>query len=71
MPEVMKVKLRKIGSSVGVLLPKEALDQAGAKVGDEIEIAMFRHYDIHELRRLQKIAKEFKEPFVRDKSSRY
>lgn len=33
---VMKVKLRQIGSSIGVLIPKERIDTLGAEIGDEI-----------------------------------
>jgi len=32
----MKVKIRKIGSSAGVILPKAELDRLDVKVGDEL-----------------------------------
>ena len=35
--EVMKkLKVRRIGNSLGVILPKEVLEQLGAKEGDEL-----------------------------------
>lgn len=32
-----KLKLREIGNSVGVILPKDVLEELGAAAGDEIE----------------------------------
>ena len=34
----MKVKIRKIGNSLGILLPKDVLDLLGLTDGDEIEL---------------------------------
>jgi putative addiction module antidote len=34
----MKVKIRKIGNSLGILLPKDTLTLFGLKDGDEIEL---------------------------------
>lgn len=34
----MELKLRKIGNSVGVVLPKEALAHLGATEGDSVEL---------------------------------
>ena len=34
---VSKLKLREIGNSVGVILPKDLLAQLGVKAGDEID----------------------------------
>lgn len=35
----MKRKLRRIGNSVGVLIPKEMLDRMDLKEGDDVEIS--------------------------------
>lgn len=35
---MMDVKIRKIGNSLGILLPKDALDLLGLKDGDTIKI---------------------------------
>lgn len=34
----IRVRLRRIGTSVGVILPKRELDQRRLRVGDEVEI---------------------------------
>ena len=34
----MKVKIRKIGNSLGILLPKDTLTLLGLEAGDEIEL---------------------------------
>ncbi|MFH1224230.1 MAG: AbrB/MazE/SpoVT family DNA-binding domain-containing protein [Candidatus Diapherotrites archaeon] len=34
----MKVKIRKIGNSLGILLPKDTLTLLGLKDGDELEL---------------------------------
>ena len=74
MSDVFQTKLRKIGSSVGVLIPKEQLDVLHLGVGDEIEVALLKHRNtkeiLREIERSSGIAKHFKEPFVRDKSVR-
>lgn len=35
---MLELKIRRVGSSLGVLLPKKALDEAGIREGDRIEI---------------------------------
>jgi putative addiction module antidote len=35
---VTTLKIRKIGNSLGVLLPKEVLGAANAKIGDEVTV---------------------------------
>jgi len=35
----MKVKIRRIGNSLGILLPKDALDLFGLADGDKIDLA--------------------------------
>jgi len=34
----MKIKIRKIGNSFGILIPKDALDLLHLKAGDEVEL---------------------------------
>ena len=70
MAEIIQTKLRSIGSSVGVLIPKEELDAMGAEVGDEIEIALLKHKDKKEIERWFGSAKHFNYPFERDKKTR-
>ncbi len=67
MTDIFKVKVRKIGTSLGVLLPQEKLQQAEVGIGDEVEVALLSH---------QKdfsgfgLAKRFTTPFIRDKKVR-
>lgn len=67
MTETIRVKLRQIGSSVGVLIPREQLRIANVDVGDEMEIALLTHKkDFSGFG----MAKNFKIPFTRDKKTR-
>lgn len=43
MTQLLKVKVRKVGTSLGVLIPNEAIREAQIEEGDEIEIAMVTH----------------------------
>ena len=70
MAGVVQVKLRSIGSSVGVLLPKEHLDELNLGVGDEIEIALLKHKDPKEIEKGFGMARHFKKEFQRDKKTR-
>jgi putative addiction module antidote len=36
----MKVKIRKIGNSEGIIIPKEMLDRLGVQMGDEVTIVL-------------------------------
>lgn len=69
MSDVLKAKLRKIGSSVGVLIPQECLASLDVAVGDEIEIALLKHRNEKEIEKMFGFAKGAK-PFVRNKTSR-
>jgi antitoxin component of MazEF toxin-antitoxin module len=40
MGEMFKVKIRRIGTSAGVLIPKEVLDEQNLKIGDEVEVGL-------------------------------
>ena len=70
MSDVFQTKLRKIGSSVGVLIPKEKLVSLNVDVGDEIEVALLKHRSVEEIMEGFGSARHFKEPFVRDKKTR-
>ncbi|MDO8554079.1 MAG: hypothetical protein Q7S22_04690 [Candidatus Micrarchaeota archaeon] len=74
MAEIVRVKLRKIGSSVGLLVPKDQLVELDADAGDEIEVAFLKHRTPVELKKLVDegfgMAKGFTKPFERDKRTR-
>jgi antitoxin component of MazEF toxin-antitoxin module len=42
MERVVKVKVRKIGTSLGVLIPKKFIEESSVKEGEEIEIALLK-----------------------------
>lgn len=42
MGTVFKVKIRKIGTSLGVLIPKQIIDEGSLKVGEEVEIDILK-----------------------------
>ena len=67
--DVFKSKIRPLGSSACVLIPKHRLEEDGLKIGDEIEVAILRHRNPKEIDELFGIAKGAK-PFERDKSVR-
>jgi antitoxin component of MazEF toxin-antitoxin module len=63
-----KVKVRRIGSSLGVLIPKQMIGKKRIKEGEEIEISLLK-------RRKDLIARAFgiakgAGPFVRENSDR-
>lgn len=70
MGEVFSARLRKIGTSVGVLVPKEHLKDLGVDVGDEVEVALLKHRKLREIREGLGMARHFKEPFERDRKTR-
>jgi len=67
MVEVFKVKLRHIGTSKGVIIPQEILNQAEVDVGDEIKMTILpKRKDFSGFG----MAKDAKIPFKRDKKVR-
>ncbi|MBI4393396.1 MAG: hypothetical protein HY556_06335 [Euryarchaeota archaeon] len=63
--KALPVKVRRIGSSLGVILPKAELDARNIHEGDEIRVVIKRR-DLSELRGLFKGGP----PFVREKEDR-
>ena len=45
-----KARLKKWGNSLGVVIPKEAAERNGLRVGEEVEIRVTKVSDITELR---------------------
>lgn len=68
--DIFKSKIRPLGSSACVLIPKEQLKDEGLEIGDEIEVALLRHRDPEEIDAGFGIAKHFTKPFIRDKKTR-
>jgi antitoxin component of MazEF toxin-antitoxin module len=69
MAEMFKAKVRMVGSSLGVLIPKEAADKENIKNGEEIEVSVLKQRNLDELLKLRGVAKGWK-PFKRDRTDR-
>lgn len=69
MSELFKAKVRKVGTSLGVLIPKRIAEQERIKEGQEIEVSLLKKRNIEEVFKLMGTAKGTK-PFVRDRTDR-
>ena len=69
MSDLFKAKLRKIGTSVGLLVPKNVIEEEKLKVGQEVHVSLLRQRKIEEVLKLFGTAKGAK-PFVRDRTDR-
>lgn len=69
MPELFKVKVRRVGTSLGVLIPKEVAKQERIKEGQEVEVSLLKKRRLEEIERMFGIAKGAK-PFERDRTDR-
>jgi antitoxin component of MazEF toxin-antitoxin module len=69
MDEVFKTKVRKIGTSFGVLIPKRMIKKNRIKLGEEIEIAVLKKQKVEAIEKLIGIAKGAS-PFIREHDDR-
>ena len=69
MSELFKAKVRKVGTSLGILIPKEVIEEEKIKEGQEIELNLMRRKKLEEIERMFGIAKGAK-PFERDRIDR-
>ncbi|MFN7990842.1 MAG: hypothetical protein U0R44_01655 [Candidatus Micrarchaeia archaeon] len=70
MSDLFRAKVRRIGSSFGIIIPREQLTAMAVAEGDEVEIAMLRHRNLKSIEEGLGMAKGMK-PFERDKRDRY
>lgn len=49
MKTLIEAKVRRVGSSLGVLLPKRALDEAGIREGDTIQLPALARFPVEDL----------------------
>ena len=49
MPEIFTVKVRKVGTSLGVLIPKEIVEGEGIKEGEDVEISLIKRKRLQEV----------------------
>ena len=73
MPELFQTRLRKIGTSAGLLVPKGIIEEEKLKIGQEVEVVLFKKKKIKDMEAM--IEKMFgtakgAEPFVRDRTDR-
>ncbi|MEK6891819.1 MAG: AbrB/MazE/SpoVT family DNA-binding domain-containing protein [Nanoarchaeota archaeon] len=69
MSELFKAKVRKVGTSLGVLIPKEVIEEEKIKEGEEIELNLMKKRKLEEIEKMFGIAKGAK-PFERDRIDR-
>ena len=69
MAELFKGKVRRVGTSLGVLIPADVVREEELKEGEEIELSILRRRNLDKLLRLMGTAKGAK-PFVRDRTDR-
>ena len=69
MAELFKAKVRKVGTSLGVLIPKEFAEKEKIKEGEEIEVGLLKQRKVEEVLKLFGTAKGTR-PFVRDREDR-
>ena len=69
MSELFRAKARKIGTSVGVLIPKGIIQQEKIKIGEEIKFQIVKERKLDEVWKLIGTAKGTK-PFERDRIDR-
>lgn len=73
MTEIFEAKLRKIGNSLGIIIPSEIIEEMGFHKGDKIHLAI----PPSETRKRNELIKRLagvdagKPPFERDKEDRY
>lgn len=69
MPELFKTKIRKVGTSLGVLIPKELIKKQKIKEGEEVEVGLLKENRLRLIEKAFGTAKGAK-PFERDKTDR-
>ncbi|MCL5419862.1 MAG: hypothetical protein M1354_03215 [Candidatus Marsarchaeota archaeon] len=65
MDEIFKTKIRKIGTSFGILIPRHIIKENKIKLGEEVEFALLKKQKVEAIERLIGIAKSAG-PFVRE-----
>ena len=69
MSDLFKAKVRKVGTSLGVLIPKELIKYEKIKEGQIIEVSLLKRRKLEEVWKLIGTAKGTK-PFERDRIDR-
>ena len=69
MPELFKAKVRRVGTSLGVLIPKEFAEKEKIKEGEMVDVSLLKENRIKVLEKAFGSAKGAKS-FVRDRTDR-
>ena len=69
MSELFTAKIRKIGTSVGILIPKGIIEKEKMKIGEEMQFSVLKQKRLEEIEKMFGIAKGAK-PFRRDHGDR-
>lgn len=69
MPELFKAKVRRVGTSLGVLIPKEVAIKEKIKEGEEVEVGLLKEKRLKTIEQAFGAAKGAK-PFERDRIDR-
>ena len=74
MSRVFQGKVRRVGNSLAVIIPKEVLEEIGADEGDNVKVSIVYRQDQTKKKRgiLESVAGIYPnaKPFVRDRSDR-
>ena len=73
MPKIFKTKVRQVGTSFGILIPKDVVEEEKIEEGEEIEVSLFKQKKLEEIwEMIDKAAGSAKgaKPFVRDRIDR-
>ncbi len=69
MPELFKAKVRRVGTSLGVLIPKEFAEQEKIKEGEMVDVGLLKENRSKLIEKAFGSAKGAK-PFIRDRADR-
>lgn len=69
MSELFKAKVRRVGTSLGILIPKGIAEQEKIKIGEEIQLTISKQRRLEEIWKLIGTAKGTKS-FARDRIDR-
>ena len=69
MTESFKAKARRVGTSIGVLIPKGVIHQQKIKIGQELQLFFLKPKRLEEIEKMFGTAKGAK-PFERDRTDR-
>jgi len=66
---MFKAKVRKVGTSLGVLIPREVAEREKIKEGEEVDVGLLKARKVDEVQKLFGSARGAK-PFVRNREDR-